>query len=323
MRRNLLIGALACCLAAVVPGLAAAQSYPAKAIRIIVPFPIGGGTDLMSRIVAEEMSKAFGVPVIIDNVVGAGGTIGARQAARAPADGYTLMSGTPGTIVINPHLMAQLGYDALRDFVAITQITGSPIFLIINKDFPATSVQALIDMAHGDPGGINYASAGVGSILHLSGELFAALAKVKMTHVAYRGTGPALLDLVAGRVPVMFNLVQPDDPYVKSGALKLIAIGTSSPSPAYPSLPTIAATVPGYESSTWLGLFAPTGTPPAVIDRIYRTVAAAIRQPAIRARLTTAGGEPMGSSPAEFTRFVADKYREMAELVKTANIPRL
>ena len=323
MRRNLLITALACGLVAMVPGLAAAQSYPAKAIRMIVPFPIGGGTDLMSRIVADEMSKAFGVPVIVDNVVGAGGTIGARQAARAPADGYTLMSGTPGTMVINPHLMAQLGYDALRDFVAITQITGSPIFLIVNKDFPATSVQALVDMARRDPGGITYASAGVGSILHLSGELFAALAKVKMTHVAYRGTGPALIDLVAGRVPVMFNLVQPDDPYVKSGALKLIAIGTSSPSPAFPSLPTIGATVPGYDSSTWLGLFAPTGTPPAVIDRIYRTVAAAVRQPAIRARLTTAGGEPMGSSPAEFTRFVADKYREMAELVKTANIPRL
>ncbi len=323
MKFNLLAGRLASCLAILLPALAAAQTYPTKGIRIIVPFATGGGTDLMSRITAEEMSKSFNVPVIVDNMAGAGGTIGARQAARAAADGYTLMSGTPGTIVINPHLMKEPGYDSIRDFVAITQISGSPGFLIVNKDFPATSVQALINMARKDPGSINYASAGIGSFLHLSGELFASLAKVKITHVPYKGTSPALTDLAAGRVQIMFNLLQPDDPFVKSGAVKLIAIGTPSPSPAFPSLPTIAATVPGYETSTWLGLFAPVGTPQVVIDRVYRTVSAAVKLPTTRARLATAGGgEPVGSSPAEFTTFVADKYREMGELVKVTNMPK-
>lgn len=322
MKRKFTAPLLACCLT-MLSGLAVAQSYPAKGIRIIVPFATGGGTDLMTRITAEEMSKAYNVPVIVDNVPGAGGTIGARQAARAAADGYTLMSGTPGTIVINPHLMAEPGYDSIRDFVAITQISGSPGFLIVNKDFPATSVQALINMARKDPGSINYASAGIGSFLHLSGELFASLAKVTLTHVPYKGTSPALTDLAAGRVQVMFNLVQPDDPFVKSGAVKLIAIGILSPSPAFPSLPTIAATVPGYETSTWLGLFAPTGAPQTVIDRVYRTVSAAVKQPATRARLTVAGGgEPVGSSPAEFTSFVASKHREMGELVKITNMPK-
>jgi len=305
------------------PAAAQAQAWPSKPVRVVVPFATGGGTDLMTRIVAEELRKRLGQSFLVDNVAGAGGVIGGGQVAKAAPDGYTLMAGTPGTMVINPHLMANISYNPLKDFAPIVQISSSPAFLIVNKDFPVNSVKDLIELARKDPGGINYASTGVGSFAHLSGELFATRAGVKMTHIAYKGTAPAMIDLAAGRVQILFNLVQPDDAQVRSGAVRVVAVGTQVPSELFPKLPLISATVPGYESSTWMGWLAPAGTPPAVIDRVYQATAASLKDPAVRQKIQGVGGNAQASSPQEFAAFIAQKYKEMGELVKAANIPKM
>jgi tripartite-type tricarboxylate transporter receptor subunit TctC len=310
-------------LAAASTAQAQAQAWPAKPVRVVVPFATGGGTDLMSRIIAEELRKRLGQTFVVENIAGAGGVIGAGQVAKAAPDGYTLMAGTPGTMVINPHLMTNISYNALKDFAPITQISSSPAFLMVAKDFPVNSVKELIDLARKDPGAINYASTGVGSFAHLSGELFATRAGVKMTHIAYKGTAPAMTDLSQGRVQMMLNLVLPDDPQVRSGAVRVIAVGTQTPSELFPKLPLVSATVPGYESSTWMGWLAPAGTPPAIIDRVYQAAAGSLKDPATRQKIQSSGGGALGSSPQEFSTFIAEKYKEMAELVKVANIPKM
>ncbi|MBI4192352.1 MAG: tripartite tricarboxylate transporter substrate binding protein [Betaproteobacteria bacterium] len=324
MTANILVNALAAgaALAGLVfsAGGVQAQTYPAKTIRLVIPFVPGGGTDVMGRLIAAGLSKDLGVPVVIQNVGGAGGTIGATLVAKAAPDGYTLMAGTPGPTTIVPHMQTQLPYDPLKDFVPISQITTSPIFLLMNKDFPVSSVKDLINLARKEPGRINYASAGVGSFPHFSGELFKTRAGIQMTHVPYKGSGAAYIDLIAGRVQIFFNNIQPHDGNIQAGKIKLLAVGSLTPSGAYPGLPTIAATIPGYESSSWMGLFAPAGTPQPIVDRIYKAVGAALKDPKTRELLTTAGGEPLGSSPAEFAGFVAAKHKAMGELIKAANI---
>ncbi len=234
-------------LAAIVSiGAAQAQDYPSRPIRLIVPFAAGGGTDTISRIFGHVLQEQLKGTVVVENVGGAGGSIGTGQAAKAAPDGYTLVSATP-SIAINPHIQKNVPYNVLRDFAPVVQITTSPVVLVVNKDFPVKSVGDLIALARAKPGAISYGSAGIGSFSFLATELFKALAGVDLTHIPYRGTGPALIDLIAGRIQVQFENAPAVLGQIKAGELKAIALGTAKPSAMLPGLPTIAETVPGYE----------------------------------------------------------------------------
>src|SRR5436190_16440712 len=234
--------------------------YPSRPVKLIVPFAAGGGTDSLSRIFGQVIGKQLGGTVIVENIGGAGGTLGIVQAAKAAPDGYTLLSATP-SIGINPHIQKNVPYNTLRDFAPVVQITTSPFVLIATKNFPIASVRDLLDITRTRPGTISYGSAGIGSASFLSAELFKALAQVDITHIPYRGTGPALIDLIAGRIQVQFENAPAALPQIRGGELKAIAVGTVKRSIILPDLPTIAETVPGYEASSWFGLLAPAGTP--------------------------------------------------------------
>jgi tripartite-type tricarboxylate transporter receptor subunit TctC len=267
MLRKLVVAALA----AVVSTGTAAQDYPARPIRLIVPFAAGGGTDTLTRIVAQVLQEQLKATVVVENVGGAGGSIGTGQAAKAAADGYTLLSATP-SITINPHIQKTVPYSLLRDFAPVVQITASPAVLVLNKDIPVGSVGEFIALARGKPGAISYGSAGIGSFNFLAAELFKALAGVDLAHIPYRGTGPALIDLIAGRIQVQFENAPAVLGHIRSGQLKAIAVGTAKPSAILPGLPTIAETVPGYEASSWLGLIAPAATPRPIVERLNAAI---------------------------------------------------
>jgi tripartite-type tricarboxylate transporter receptor subunit TctC len=294
-------------------GPVAAQEFPSKAIRIIVPFAAGGGTDVLGRMLAKEMSTSLNQSVVVENVSGAGGSIGAAQAARAPADGYTLMIGTPGTIHINPAINPNIKYNVQKDFIPVAQFSESPSILVVNVTSPWKTVQDVIAAARARPGELNFGSAGVGSSTHLNTELFMMLAKVKMTHVPYRGTAPAITDLRGGRLQLQLENLPAVRNLVKDKQLRAIAVGSPQRSKLMPELPTIAESgVPGYESSSWTGLFAPAGTPASVISKLEQAVRQAAQTPSIVATLSNMGAEPVGSTSADFSKFL-DRNRQLVE----------
>jgi tripartite-type tricarboxylate transporter receptor subunit TctC len=303
------------------PEAVLAQDYPTKAIRVVVPFAAGGGTDVLARLLAREMTGTLNQSVVVENVSGAGGSIGAAQAARAPADGYTLMMGTPGTIHINPAMNPNVKYNVDKDFIPIAQFSESPSILVVNVASPWKSVQDVIDAARAKPGELNFGSAGVGSSTHLNTELFMLLAKVKMTHIPYRGTAPAITDMRGGRLQLQLENLPAVQSLIKDGQIRAIAVGSPQRSKLLPNLPTIAESgVPGYESSSWTGLFAPAGTPAAVVARLEQTVRQAARNPDVVTTLSNMGAEPVGSSSADFKRFL-DRNRELVErTVQAANM---
>jgi tripartite-type tricarboxylate transporter receptor subunit TctC len=324
-RRAALVSVLACAAAlctAALPARAsdAAGHFPDRAIHLVVPFSAGGGTDVLGRLLAKSVGRTLGQSVVVENVAGAGGIIGAQQVARAPADGYTLMVGTPGTIQINP-AMKPVRYDPQKDFVAVSQFSDSPMVLIVNKDTPWHSVRDLIAAARAKPGAINFGSAGVGSIAHLSGEMFDFLAKVKMTHVPYRGTAQALTDLRSGVLQVEFENMPAVLGLIKSGQVRALAIGSAKRSRFLPDLPTMAeAGVPGYQSTSWTGLFAPAGTPAAVVTRLEQAVMAAARDPAVDKALQGLGTEPVGSRSADFRDMLARDQHLIDRTIKAAGL---
>ncbi|OWT61787.1 Bug family tripartite tricarboxylate transporter substrate binding protein [Candidimonas nitroreducens] len=324
-RRAVLVSVLACAAAAcagVLPARAsvAAGHFPDRPIHLVVPFSAGGGTDVLGRLLAKSIGHTLGQSVVVENVAGAGGIIGAQQVARAPADGYTLMVGTPGTIQINP-AMKPVRYDPQKDFVAVSQFSDSPMVLIVNKDTPWHSVRDLIAAARAKPGGINFGSAGVGSIAHLSGEMFDFLAKVKMTHVPYRGTAQALTDLRSGVLQVEFENMPAVLGLIKSGQVRALAIGSAKRSRFLPDLPTMAeAGVPGYQSTSWTGLFAPAGTPPAVVQRLEQAVMAAAHDPAVDKALQGLGTEPVGNRSADFRDMLARDQHLIDRTIKAAGL---
>jgi tripartite-type tricarboxylate transporter receptor subunit TctC len=293
--------------------------YPSRPIRLIVPFAAGGGTDSLSRIFGQVVSEQLGGSVIVENIGGAGGTLGIVQAAKAAADGYTLLSATP-SIAINPHIQKNVPYNTLRDFVPVVQITTSPFVLIATKGFPIASVRDLLDLARARPGTISYGSAGIGSASFLSAELFKAMAGVDITHIPYRGTGPALIDLIAGRIQVQFENAPAALPQIRSGELKAIAAGTARRSLILPDLPTIAETVPGYEASSWLGLLAPAGTPRPVIDKLNAAINKSLGEAAMRRRLADLGVEAVGGTPEEFGAYLKAKVDETDRIAKAAGL---
>jgi tripartite-type tricarboxylate transporter receptor subunit TctC len=317
MLRTLVTAALAAILS--LGAVQAQDGYPSRPVRLIVPFAAGGGTDTISRIIAQALSEQLKGTVVVENVGGAGGSIGTVQVAKAAADGYTLLSATP-SITINPHIQKNVAYNVLRDFVPVVHVTTSPAVLITNKGFPANSVADLIALARAKPGKISYGSAGIGSFAFLAAELFKAMTGVDLTHIPYRGTGPALIDLIGGRIEVEFENAPAVLGQIRNGELKAIAVGTARRSAILPELPTIADTVPGYESSSWLGLLAPAATPRPVIERLNAAINKALEDEAIRKRLDALGVERVGGTADTFGAYLRAKVEETDRVAKAAGL---
>lgn len=300
---------------------ALAQPYPAKPVRIVVPYSAGGGTDIVARAVGQKLSERWGQSVLIDNRVGANGIIGADAVAKAPADGYTLLMSTPAEVSTSPHLYANIPYSAERDLAPITLITITPLVVAVNPDVPAKTVQELVALAKAKPGTLGFATPGTGSAQHLTGELFMAVAGIKLVHVPYKGAGQSIPDVIAGQVPVGIYGVLTISQHAKAGRLRMLAVTTSKRSSAYPDLPTLAESgLPGVDTSLWFGLVAPAATPKPVIGKIHDDVVAALKLPDLRERIASQGGDIVGSTPAEFAAFIAAESAKYAKIIQQAGV---
>ena len=321
IRRRLLITAAAVAFA---PLPALAQSaWPNKPVRIVVPFAPAGTTDILARALAPELSRAFGQPFIIENKPGAGGNVGADLVAKS-GDGHTLLMGTVGTHAINPALYARMPYDHVKDFVPVTLVAGVPNVLVMNpakaEALGIKSVPDLIRVAKASPGKLNMASSGNGTSIHLAGELFKSMTGTYLVHFPYRGSGPALLDLMGGNMDLMFDNLPSAMPHIKAGKIKALAVTSAERSAALPELPTVAEAGPlkGFEASSWFGLLAPAGTPAEVVNRLQQETAKALATPALKERLQAQGAVPSGMSPADFTKFIAAETKKWAAVVKAS-----
>ncbi len=319
-RQALLAGAL---LAGTVFGLAPAiaQTFPTRPITMVVPFAAGGSTDVVARIIAQKMSEGLGQQVIIENVAGAGGSTGAARVARAEPDGYTILMGTVATHALNPLMLKRKPYDAVTDFTPVSLLVLVPNVLVVHPSLPAKTVPELIALLKADPSKYNYASSGVGTPLHLSGELFKSMAKVSMQHIAYRGSGPALNDVVAGQVPIMFDNLPSASEFIRAGTLRGIAVTTKERAPSFPDMPTIAeGGLTGYETYTWNALFAPPNTPKAVVDRLNAEALKAVKDPAVQERLKTFSATVVGSTPEALGEHVKTEIAKWTPVVKEAGV---
>jgi len=296
-----------------------AQSYPAKQIRLVVPFPPGGPTDIVTRLMAPKMAESLGQQVVVDNRGGAGGAIGTEQVAKSAPDGYTLVMGTIGGLAVAKSLNPKLGYDTLRDLAPITQSVSVTSVLVVHPSVPAKNVKELLALAK-KGGKLNYASSGNGTITHLAGELLKLMAKVDITHVAYKGGAPALVALVSGEVDMSYENSLIITPHIKSGKVRGLAVTSAKRSALLPDLPTIGETLPGYSASGWYGLLAPAGTPKPVITRLHAEAVKALRAPDVVEKLSSQGAEPVASSPEEFAAFIRSETDKWANLVKVANM---
>jgi tripartite-type tricarboxylate transporter receptor subunit TctC len=297
-----------------------AQGFPARPIRIIVPFPPGGGTDVVARTVAPRMSELLGQPIVVENRAGAGGNIGTEYVARAAPDGYTLLVASAAT-AINTTLTKNLSWDLLKDFAPVVLLVHNQSLLVVHPSVPVTSVKELIVMAQAKPGQVTYASYGNGSSAHLIAELFKMTAGVDLLHVPYKGAAPAVNDLVGGQVNVIFADVAAILPHVKSGKARALGIGSAKRFEGLPEVPTIAeAGVPGFEAGGFLGLVAPAGTPPAAIEMLNGAVVKALAAPEVRERLMALASPPVGDTPAEFGRFLREQVEKWARVIRAGNI---
>ena len=302
------------------PLLANAQAFPTKPIRMVVTYPPGGGADLMARLVAPKMAETLGQPVVVENKPGASGQIGAAEVARAAPDGYTLMLDA-SSYSVNPSLYAKLPYDPAKAFTPIALIALFPNVLVVTPDFAARDVKQLVSLAKAKPGSIAFASSGNGSAQHLSGELFKQKAEVDITHVPYKGGGPAMNDVMGGQVPVFFANMASSLAHVKGGKLRALAITGSHRSPALPDVPTMAeAGVPGYEVYEWNAIFAPAGTPAPVLAKIAESIAKALQSPELRERVAALGGEIRAYGPGETEKFGRGQTELWSKVVRAGNI---
>jgi len=308
---------LSVALCAVLFGLCAyGQDRPAKSVRIVVPFAPGGPNDIIVRLVAQKLTETWGQPVVVENRPGAGGNIGTDFVAKAASDGYTLLSVGPGSLIINP-LIGKVPYDTARDFAPVTLMARAPNALVAHPSLPAGSVKELIALARSRPGGINYGSGGNGSTPHLAGALFAAMAGIELTHVPYKGTAPAMADLIGGQVQIAFLGIPTVLPHVKSGKLRVLAVTGKRRSPELPGVSTVdEAGVPGYELSPWYGLLAPAGTPRAIIAQLSAAVTRIVRSAEMRDRLGAQGAEAAGGSPEEFAEVIRADSLTWSRVVK-------
>jgi tripartite-type tricarboxylate transporter receptor subunit TctC len=298
---------------------ALAQAYPLKSIRLIMPFPPGGPTDFVGRVIAQHLTLALGQQVIVDNRPGAGGTIGAGAAAKSASDGYTLLFASTSTFSISPNLYSNPGYDPVKSFAPISQLVTAPFLVVVHPSVPARSVQELIKLAKARPGQLSYASGSSGTPPHIAGEMFKSAAGVDLLHVPYKGIASAIIDLLSGRAQVMFEQLLPLHPHIQSGKLRPLAVASSSRHPQLPELPTSAeAGLPGYEVTAWFGLAAPAGTAPDIIKRLNTEVLKALQIKEVRAGFSNQGLETSGSSPEEFAAFIASESVKWSRAVKAS-----
>lgn len=295
----------------------AADPWPSKPITIIVPFAAGGTTDIVTRLTALAISKELGQPVIVENRPGAGGNIGASIGAKAQADGYTLVMGTVGTHAINPHIYKKMPYDVFKDFSPISRVASVPNVLVLNPSSSAKTVSEVIAEAKKNPGKLAFASSGSGSSTHLTGELFKSLAGVDMLHVPYKGSAPALTDLMAGQVNMMFDNLPSAMPFIKSGKLKAIATTTLRRPPQLPNLPTIDESgIPGLDAASWFGLFAPAKTPKEVVNKVNEALKNVMASTDLKSKIEDQGGAPIHETPASFSEYLASENIRWAKVVK-------
>ena len=321
MRTRRLLAATVCAAAMLQSAGAAAQAWPAKPLRVVVPFPPGGSTDIVARIVAQKLGERLGQSMVIENRGGAGGTLGAAQVAKAAPDGYTLLVASTSTHVVAPGVYPKLDYDPTKDFAPISLMAVSPYLLVVNPALPARSVKDLVDLARRQPGKLNYASAGVGSTTHLAMEMLKAASNTYMLHIPYNGNGPAGTAVISGQVEVLFGSLPALLPHAKGGRVRALAVGTLARAPSMPDVPTVAESgYPGFDASLWLALMAPAGTPQPIIDRLHKELVTVVQAADTREALDKAGAEPLTSSPAELAALVRDGVVKYAKIIKTAGV---
>jgi tripartite-type tricarboxylate transporter receptor subunit TctC len=298
-----------------------AQGYPAKPVRVIVPYPPGGGNDTLGRLFAAKLSERMGQSFVVENRPGAGTMIGTEAAAKSPPDGYTILLSSIATHALSPNLYGRVPYDPIKDFAPITLLGIAPTVMVVNKDLPANGLAEFISLAKAKPGHFTYASGGNGTPPHINGEVFKALAGVDLLHVPFKGGGPALADLIAGRVHVMLDTAASAMPHVRGGRLRALAISAPQRSPEYPDVPTFAeAGLPQYETNAWYSMHAPAGTPRDIVRRLNAELVAILKDPDILARFKQLSTEPVGNAPEEFAAFVKAELEKYARIIKAANI---
>ncbi|HEX3952680.1 MAG TPA: tripartite tricarboxylate transporter substrate binding protein [Stellaceae bacterium] len=302
---------------------ALAADYPSHQIRMLVAYPPGGGADFLARILGPDLATRLGQPIVVENRPGANGAIGSEMLVKAAPDGYTLLLGTAGSIVIAPALYGQsrAGFESLADFAPISMIASSPFAVVVNPAAPVHSIAELVALAKSKPGKLNFGSSGVGGSPHLAAELFKSVAGIDMTHVAYKGLSPALVDLMGGQIDVVFADVGLVLPFMKSGKLRVLGVTGPHRAAAMPDIPTVAEQgYPGYAANTWYGLYAPGKTPPDIVARLNRETNAALNSSAVRERFAAQGLEPAGDTPDAFAKFMADESAKWGKIIKAANI---
>ena len=321
VRRTLIAASLsALALGAIVLPAQAQDKWPSKPITYVVPFPAGGTTDILARLIGQKLGPALGTTVIIDNRPGAGGNIGSEMVSRAAPDGYTIMGGTISSHSINASLY-KLSYDPLKSFAPITLIGTNANVLVVNPSSPFKSVKELVAAARAKPGSLSFASAGNGTSQHLSAELFKTMTGIDMVHIPYKGSAPAIQDVIGGQVPLMFDTTVVAGPFIQSGKVRALAVTSAKRVASMPDVPTMAeAGVPGYEVVSWQAMFAPAGTPPAIVQRLQAEVAAILKQPDVQERLAKLGVEPSGMPPQQLAEFQAAEIAKWAKVVKAANV---
>ena len=302
------------------PAAATAQNYPAKPVRIVVPFPAAGGTDLMARTIADKIGTALGQQFIVDNRTGAGGTLGSDLVAKSAPDGYTLLVSSSSPMVIGPNLMQKPPYDPLRSFSPIIIISSAPNVLVVHPSVPAKNVQELITLARQRPGQLNYASNGAGTLSHLTGELFSQRTGIKMMHVPYRGAPPAVIDTMAGNVSLLFSAYPTVSVQIQSKRLRALAVTGSKRAAVAPELPSIAETLPGFESSQWWGMFGPAGMASEVVNRLNALAQQALTLADVRKRLAADAAEPVGGSAAEGEKFLQEDFEKWRKVIRDAGV---
>jgi tripartite-type tricarboxylate transporter receptor subunit TctC len=321
MSARAVLSAAVCAAAVLHSAGAAAQAWPAKPVRLMVPFPPGGSTDIVARIVGQKLGERLGQSIVIENRGGAGGTLGTAQVAKAAPDGYTLAVASTSTHVVAPSVYQKLEYDPVKDFAPISLMAVSPYLLVVHPAVPAKSVKELVELARKQPGKLNYASAGVGSTTHLAMEMLKSASNTYMLHIPYNGNGPAGTAVVSGQVEILFGSLPAVLPHAKGGRVRALAVGTLARSPSMPEVPTIAESgYPGFDASLWLGIMAPAGTPQPVIDRLHKEIVAVVGAPDTREALSKAGAEPVASTPAELAAMVRDGVPRYAKIVKMAGV---
>ena len=299
---------------------ALAQTYPTKPIRMIVPYAAGGTTDVLARIMADKLGQALGQSVIVEYKPGAGGTIGAEAAARSPADGYTILMGAPGSHSTATSLYAKLPYDPVRDFAPIVHVANVPNSIITHPSLPVKSVSELIAYAKSHPGELTYGSAGTGATTHLTGELFALLANVKLTHIPYKGSGQAMIDLLGGQIQMMFENLPGAANQIRSGKVRGLAVTSLRRTAAFPELPAVSETLPGFEVVAWFALFAPAGTPAPIVARLNAESDRALKMADVREKIAQVGSDPIGGTPEDLAKFLAGDIAKWTRVTREAGI---